>query len=84
MEKKLPKIDSSVQVRRNQARNIYFEKAFSELSHQEQKEQFSEHASTALQTIISRLKKKKLAYNLDQMLEDFTLILEEWKKKPMA
>ncbi|MEZ4921405.1 MAG: hypothetical protein R2792_20085 [Saprospiraceae bacterium] len=64
--------------------DIYFEKAFSELSHQEQKEQFSEHASTALQTIISRLKKKKLAYNLDQMLEDFTLILEEWKKKPMA
>ncbi|MCB1202259.1 MAG: tetratricopeptide repeat protein [Leptospiraceae bacterium] len=30
MEKKLPKIDSSVQVRRNQARNIYFEKALRE------------------------------------------------------
>lgn len=59
--------------------NINFEKAFSELSHQEQKEKFAEYSLIALNTIIEKLKKKKINYNFDLMLEDFTSILNEWK-----
>lgn len=60
---------------------IHFEKAFSELSQQEQKEKFSLYTLTVLDTIIDRLKKKNLNYNFDLMLEDFTKIINEWKEK---
>lgn len=59
--------------------DIHFEKKFSELSYQEQKEQFAEYVLTALNTISDKLRKKKFDYNLDLMLEDFTKILNEWK-----
>lgn len=61
--------------------DIHFEKAFSELSNQEQKVKFSEYASTALNTIIDNLKKKKLEYNFDLMFEDFSKLINEWKNK---
>lgn len=61
--------------------NIHFEKEFSELSHQEQKEKFSDYTLIVLNTIIDRLKKKKLNYDFDLMLQDYTTILNKWKKK---
>ncbi len=61
--------------------DIHFEKAFSELSYQQQKEQFTEYALTALNTIIDKLKKKKFHYNFDLMLDDFAEIINEWKNK---
>lgn len=64
--------------------DIHFEKQFSELSYQEQKEKFSEHVSTALNTIVGKLKKKKLAYNFDLMFEDFSKLINEWKTKELA
>ncbi|WP_289663826.1 hypothetical protein [Flavobacterium panacagri] len=60
---------------------IHFEKEFSELSQSAQKELFSKYVLTALQTITDKLKKKKLDYDFDLMLEDFTAILNEWKNK---
>lgn len=63
---------------------IHFEKAFSELSHQKQKEKFSEYVVTALQTTIDKLKKKKLDYNFDLMFEDFNTILNEWKERKVS
>ncbi|ENX58611.1 MULTISPECIES: hypothetical protein [Acinetobacter] len=60
---------------------IHFEKSFSELNHKEQKEKLSEYTLTALNTIIDKLKKKKLHYDFDLMLEDFIKILNEWKMK---
>ena len=59
---------------------IHFEKEFSELNHKEQKEQFSEYILIALKSITDKLKKKKLNYNFDLMLDDFELILTEWMK----
>lgn len=64
--------------------DIHFEKAFSELSYQEQKEKFTEYASIALNTIVEKLKKNKLDYNFDLMLEDFTNLINEWKIKTTA
>jgi len=61
--------------------DIHFEKAFSELSYQEQKEKFTEYALIALNTIIGKLKKKKLEYNFNLMLDDFTKLINEWKNK---
>ena len=60
---------------------IHFEKEFSELSHKEQKERLCEYILFALNSIIGKQKKKKLNYNFDLMLEDFELILTEWKNK---
>lgn len=60
---------------------IHFEKEFSELNHKEQREKFSEYILLALNNIIDKLKKKKLNYNLDLMLKDFTSILTEWKNE---
>lgn len=59
--------------------DIHFEKTFSELSYHEQKEQFTEYALTALNTIADKLKKKKFDYNFDLMIEDFTKLINEWK-----
>lgn len=59
--------------------DIHFEKAFSELSYQEQKEKFTEYALTALNTFRDKLNKKKLDYHFDPMLEDFTKLINEWK-----
>jgi hypothetical protein len=60
---------------------IYLERAFSRLSHQEQKEKFSEYVLIGLNTLISKLKKKKVNYDFDLMLEDFSIIIEKWKTK---
>lgn len=60
---------------------IHFEREFSELSHKKQKEKFSEYMLVALKSITGKLKKKKLDYNFDLMLEDFGSILTEWREK---
>ena len=57
---------------------IHFNRDFSELSYEQQKEQFSCFINKALETVISKLKKKKIAYDLDLMLEDFTAIFNSW------
>lgn len=61
--------------------DIHIEKEFSELSNQEQKEKFVEYVLIALKTTSDKLKKKKLNYNFDLMLEDFIKISNEWKSK---
>ena len=58
---------------------LNLEKEFSELSHAQQKLKFSEYILFALNHIIDKLKKKKLDYDFDLMLEDFNSILTEWK-----
>lgn len=58
---------------------INFEKEFSELSHAEQKLKLSEYILTALDTVIVKLKKKKLNYDFDLMMKDFQDILSDWK-----
>ena len=60
---------------------IRFEREFSQLSHSQQKEKFSEYLLMAVQTIVDKLKKKKLDYNFDLMLEDFVIIVNDWKVK---
>lgn len=60
---------------------IHFEKGFSELSHKEQKDKFCEYIHVALSNITGKLKKKKLYYNFDLMLEDFSFILAKWRDK---
>lgn len=60
---------------------IHFEKAFSELSHQAQKEKIAEYALTALNTFAQ--KQKKLDYNFDLMIADVKVILENWVLKPI-
>lgn len=61
--------------------DIHFEKAFSELSYQEQKEKFSEYVLISLNAIANKLKKKKLNYNFDLMIEDFSKLINKWKNK---
>ena len=58
---------------------LNLEKEFSELSHPEQKLKLSEYILFALNHVTDKLKKKKLDYDFDLMLEDFNSILTEWK-----
>lgn len=58
---------------------LCLEKEFSELSHAEQKSKLSEYILFALNHVTDKLKKKKLDYDFDLMLEDFNSILTEWK-----
>lgn len=57
---------------------IHFDKQFSEMSTNSQKEQFSQYITIALNTIVSKLKKKKINYDFDLMLKDFNTILTKW------
>lgn len=59
---------------------IHFEKEFSQLSHQEQKNTFSKHLTTALTMVIEKLNKKKLDYDFELMFADFEEILANWNK----
>ena len=58
---------------------LNLEKEFSELSHSEQRLKLSEYILFALNHVTDKLKKKKLDYDFDLMLEDFNSILTEWK-----
>lgn len=58
---------------------LNLEKEFSELSHADQKLKLSEYFLLALNRVIDRLKKKKLDYNFELVLEDFISILTKWK-----
>ena len=69
---------------------LNLEKEFSELSHSEQRLKLSEYILFALNPtkcssvciedhVTDKLKKKKLDYDFDLMLEDFNSILTEWK-----
>ncbi|MDR7209141.1 hypothetical protein [Flavobacterium piscis] len=58
---------------------IKFEKEFSEMSYEDQKAKLTEYISTALLNITDKLKKKKLQYDFDLMLEDFRKIVSDWK-----
>ena len=59
---------------------IVFEKAFSELPRQKQKQLLCTYFIHAVQQITSRLG-KKVNYNFSLMTDDFKSILEEWCKK---
>jgi len=59
--------------------DIHFEKAFSELGYKEQKGKFISYVGIALNTIINNLKKKKLDYDFELMMNDFEAIAEKWK-----
>jgi hypothetical protein len=59
---------------------IYFEKEFSMLDYQKQKQKFTEYVLLGLNTAIEKLKKKKVAYDFDLMMHDFTQIINQWKE----
>lgn len=61
---------------------IHFEKELADLDFISQKEKISEHISESLNTVIDKLKKKKLKYDFDSMQQDFTEILLKWKSYP--
>lgn len=60
--------------------NIHFEKELGDKSIEEQKTFILEHITTALKNLVEKLKKKKLDYDFELMLNDFEEIVENWKK----
>lgn len=59
---------------------IVFEKAFSELPQQRQKQQLSDYLIQAVRQLAKRLT-PKIHYNFGLMTDDFTAILKEWCEK---
>jgi len=58
---------------------IKLEKEFSEMTLENQKAKLTEYILIALVTVIDKLKKKKISYDFDLMLEDFQKIVSDWK-----
>lgn len=58
---------------------INLEREFSEMTLEDQKTKLAEYILTALLTITDKLKKKKIQYDFDLMLEDFQKIISDWK-----
>ncbi|WP_405396897.1 hypothetical protein [Maribacter sp. Asnod2-G09] len=58
---------------------IHFEKGFSELTHSEQRDKLGEYFIVALNKTSDKLK-KKLDYDFELLMNDFTGILNDWKE----
>lgn len=59
--------------------NIVFEKEFSQLSIQEQKQLFSKYLIQAVGHVAKRLE-RKISYGFTLMIDDFKSILDFWRK----
>jgi hypothetical protein len=57
---------------------VMFEKEFENKRFKDQVAHFCKYALMAIENTVERLKKKKLDYNFDLMLEDFKSVLNEW------
>ncbi|MDO5105265.1 hypothetical protein [Capnocytophaga sp.] len=61
---------------------LHFEKEFSDLPHQEQKQKIAEYFLTALNAFAQ--KQKKIQYDFDLMIADFERIIQEWQNKKIG
>lgn len=61
--------------------DLHFTRKFSEQTAGQQKQVFAAHLSEAIDGVVERLKRKKLAYQLDEMARDFKRIVEDWARE---